>query len=232
MSRREMWQRFERIFNKADDDTDDATFAAALHFLMHTPHGVGVLRRVFPTGASSTADIEHLARLIAREWRAYAGANVSADAESDSLQPGEADTHKGTAPMDSPVVTICKSFVEAGQSFMSETELTKLIEEYALRDRRDGETEAQCFSRVFSGSTTEAVLFRKAIAICKSADVRPRGSDDDDAAKAYAKLTRLAERERARHPGLTPEQAFAKCFADPANKALAELAHQRPIAVW
>src|SRR6516162_7837694 len=88
-----------------DDDTDDATFAAALHFLIHTPHGASVLHRAFPTGAASTADIEHLARLIAREWRAYAGANVSADAEHDS-QPwtaviGDADSHKGTAPMDS-----------------------------------------------------------------------------------------------------------------------------------
>ena len=170
---------------------------------------------------------------LARYERIFNKADPSdADDDTDDDVIGEADTHKGTAPMDSPVVTICKSFVEAGQSFMSETELTKLIEEYALRDRRDGETEAQCFSRVFCGSTTEAALFRKAIAICNSADVRPPGSDDEDAARAYAELQRLAERERASHPGLTPEQAFAKCFADPANKALAELAHQRPIAVW
>jgi hypothetical protein len=234
--------RYERIFNKADtldadDGTDDATFAAALHFLVHSPHGAGVLRRVFPTGAGSTADIEHLARLIAREWRAYARA--SDDAERDGLQPwadviGEANTHKGTAAMDStaPVLKIAKAFADSGRSFMSESELTEKIFEYAQLDRRANESPHQAFARTFGANTPEGVLFRKAVAVAKTADMRPVGSDDGDAAKAYAKLTRLAEQERARHPGLTPEQAFAKCFADPANKSLAELAHQRPVAVW
>ena len=227
--------------NKApnDDDTDDATFAAALHFLMHTPHGVGVLRRVVPTGASSTADIEHLAQLIAGEWRAYAGANVSADAEPDSLQPGageigEADTHKGTAPMDSTpaVVTIAKAFADSGRSFMTEAQLTEKIFEYAQLDRRANESPHQAFARVFAGNTPEAATFRKAVAVAKAADVRPVGNDDADAAAAYRKLERLAEQRRKHEPGLSPEQAFAKVFSDPANKALADQAHQRPIAVW
>jgi hypothetical protein len=212
-----MWQRFERIFKADapnDDDTDDATYAAALHFL-YSPHGAGVLRR---TGAASTADIEHLARLIAREWRAYARA--SADAEHDS-QPwtdviGEADTHKGTAPMDSPVVTICKAFCEAGRSFMSENELSSLIEQYALADRRDGETEAQAFSRVFSANSSEGMLFRKAVSLCKLVGPTPFPGDDDgsDAERAYKKLTKLGDRERARDPSLSEAQAFAKVFRD------------------
>ena len=129
-------------------------------------------------------------------------------------------------------VKIAKGIAETGASWLTEVQLTEKIFEYAQLDRRANESPHQAFARVFGANTPEGVLFRKAVAVAKTADMRPVGSDDGDAAKAYAKLTRLAERERARHPGLTPEQAFAKCFADPANKALAELAHQRPIAVW
>jgi hypothetical protein len=219
-----------------DDDTDDATFAAALHFLLHTPHGAGVLRRAFPNGAGSTADIEHLAEMIAAEWRAYAGANdVSADVEPDSLQPwadeiGEADTHKGTASMDATV--IAKGIVETGRSWLTEEELTEKIFAHAQLDRRANESPHQAFARHFSANDEQGRAFRKAIAVAKTADVRPVGSDDDDAAQAYRKLERLAEQRRKREPGLSPEQAFAKVFSDPANKALADQAHQRPIAVW
>jgi hypothetical protein len=222
-----------------DDDTDDATYAAALHFLLHSPHGAGVLRRAFPTGAASTADIEDLAQLIAAEWRAYAGANISADAEPDNLQPwadliGEADTHKGTAPMDSTpaVVKIAKAFADSGRSFMTESELTEKIFEYAQLDRRANESPHQAFARTFAANTPEGVLFRKAVNVCKAAAMRPPGDDDDASARAYRKLEKLAERERIKNPALSPEQAFAKCFTDPANKTLADQAHQRPIAVW
>ena len=145
-----------------DDDTDDATFAAALHFLLHTPHGAGVLRRFFPRGASSTADIEHLAQLIANEWRAYAGANdVSADVEPDSLQPwadeiGEADTHKGTASMDATV--IAKGIAETGRSWLTEEELTEKIFAHAQLDRRANESPHQARSRGTSALTTSRAV--------------------------------------------------------------------------
>jgi hypothetical protein len=90
----------------------------------------------------------------------------------------------------------------------------------------------QAFARVFAGNTPEATVFRKAVAVAKAADVRPVGSDDNDSAKAYAKLQRLAEQHRARHPHLSPEQSFAKVFTDPINKALADRAHQTPVACW
>jgi hypothetical protein len=113
----------------------------------------------------------HLAGVIAGEWRAYARA--SDDAERDGLQPwadviGEADTHKGTATMDSPVVTICKSFVEAGKSFIGETELTKMIEDHALRDRRDGETEAKCFARHFTPTMSKVACFGRPLPFAKA----------------------------------------------------------------
>jgi hypothetical protein len=146
-------------------------------------------------------------------------------------QPDEPTHKKGTASMDA-TVKIAKGIAETGASWLTEVQLTEKIFEYAQLDRRANESPHQAFARVFGANTPEGVLFRKAVAVAKTGDVRPPGSDDEDAARAYAELQRLAERERASHPGLTPEQAFAKCFADPANRTLAELAHQRPIAVW
>ena len=143
-------------------------------------------------------------------------------------------THKRMTPMDTtaPVVKIAKAFADSGRSFMTETELTEKIFEYAQASRLPNESPHQAFARVFAGNTPEAVVFRKAVAVCKTADVRPLGSDDADAARAYAKLQRLAEQHRQRHPHLSPEQCFSKVFCDPENKALADQAHQRPIAVW
>jgi hypothetical protein len=143
-------------------------------------------------------------------------------------------THKRMTPMDTtaPVVKIAKAFADSGRSFMTESELTEKIFEYAQLDRRDGETEAQCFSRVFGANTPESLLFRKAVAVCNGRTLAVSvGRDDNDAAQAYRKLERLAERERTRTPGLTPEQAFTKVFSDPANRQLADLAHQPPGAV-
>jgi hypothetical protein len=116
---------------------------------------------------------------------------------------------------EAPILTICKSFVEAGKSFMSESELTKLIEQYALRDRRDGETEAKCFARHFTANDEQGRLFRQAVNLCKFVGPTPfAGDDGDDAERAYKKLTKLAVGERARNPRLTEAQAFSKAFRD------------------
>jgi hypothetical protein len=143
-------------------------------------------------------------------------------------------TDKRTTAMDNtaPVVKIAEALAETGTSFMSESELTQKIFEYAQFERRANESPHQAFARTFTANTAEAELFRKAVAVCKSADLRPVGSDDAAAERAYAKLEKLAEQYRARHPGLSQEQSFAKVFTDPANKALAEQAHQRPVAMW
>jgi hypothetical protein len=144
----------------------------------------------------------------------------------------EGRTTKGTAIMDTtaPVLKIAKAFADTGRSFMSEHDLTKMIEQYALRDRRSGETQAQCFARVVCADTAEGLLFRKALAVCRSVGVTPRGGDDVDAAQAYRKLEKLADRERAADPRLTSAQAFSKVFTDPANAELATRAAPRPQA--
>jgi hypothetical protein len=123
-------------------------------------------------------------------------------------------------------VTIAKCIAETGASWLTEEELTEKIFTHAQLDCRDGESPHQAFARVFAGNTPEGILFRKAVAVAKTADARPVGSEASIAARAYRELERLAEQHRARNSHLSPEQAFAKVFADPANKALADLAHQ------
>jgi hypothetical protein len=58
-----------------------------------------------------------------------------------------------------------------------------------------------------------------------TAQVEPIG-DDDEVEKAMQQLRKLADRERARSPGLTSERAFARAFKE--NPALAAKAHRRP----
>jgi hypothetical protein len=127
-------------------------------------------------------------------------------------------TNKGTTMKitEAPVVTICKSFVEAGKSFMSETELTKLIEQYALRDQRSGESPAQVFSRVVCGNTAEGLLFRKALAVCKAVQLQiipvatAAGDTDveDDSGEATAEMERLVNEQIRRSPEMTRSQAW------------------------
>ena len=61
------------------NDIDGEAFDAALHYLLHTPHGAALVRRLFPRGPNGTADIEALARFVARMHRD--------DTPSDPHQP-------------------------------------------------------------------------------------------------------------------------------------------------
>jgi hypothetical protein len=226
-----MARRLERIFKNEDktvaDEPDEDSIASALRYLMHTPHGAGVLRRVFPSGAHSADDVERLAELVAREWRS----RPPKDNEPVDLS---VLTSKGTKTMDPKVVTIAKALVDTGRSFrVTEHDLTKMIEEYALRSRLSGESPEQAFSRVFAADDAEGRLFRKAVAVAKQAPLQVVGddaTDSDDPAAAVAQLERLAAALRRHSPELTEEQAFDRVFVDPANAALAARAHRRPTA--
>jgi hypothetical protein len=137
-------------------------------------------------------------------------------------------TTKGKSPMDKtpPVLKLAKAFADSGKSFMTEHDLTKMIEDFALRDQRSGETPAQAFARVVCANDAQGLTFRKALAASRGVGVTPIGGDDADAAQAYRKLEKLADRERAADPRLTSEQAFAKAFKD--NPELAMRAAPRP----
>jgi hypothetical protein len=136
---------------------------------------------------------------------------------------------KRTTMTTAPVLKIAKALADAGRSFVTECDLTKMIEEYALRGRQAGETPEQAFARVFAADDAEGRLFRKAVAVAKQAG--PINADDDaDAEQAMRQLRRLADAERRRDHNLTEEQAFGRVFADPENAALAARAHRRPVA--
>jgi hypothetical protein len=62
------------------------------------------------------------------------------------------------------------------------------------------------------------------------AQVSGGDSDADDAADALDELHRLAEQHHRDNPELTPDQSFARVFADPRHAALAHRAHRRPVA--
>ena len=81
-------------------------------------------------------------------------------------------------------VKIAKGIAETGASWLTEVQLTEKIFEYAQLDRRANESPHQAFARVFGANTPEGVLFRKAVAVAKTGDVRPPGSDDEDAARS------------------------------------------------
>ena len=141
-------------------------------------------------------------------------------------------TSKGKSVMDKTpaVLNLAKAFADEGVSFMPEAHLSAMIEQYALRDQRSGETPAQCFARVVCADSPEGLTFRKALQACRGVGVTPRVGDDVDVALAYRKLERLAADERRRSPHLSQEQAFARVFSDPINKALASRAAPTPSA--
>jgi len=207
--------RLRQIF-KADapEDDDDETDAAD-----GQPHVDQLADLLVEAGTSDGS----LSREEALRWLLYT--------RDGSALIARMRTHKRKSSMEN-IATIAKCVAESGRSWLSEAELTAKIFKHAQASRLPNESPEQAFAKVFAADTPEGVAFRTAVAVAKA---HPPNSDDNDAevaALAYAKLERLAEARREREPNLSPEQAFAKCFADPANRELAELAHRRPVAVW
>jgi hypothetical protein len=208
------------------DNIDDEAYAAALHFLTRTAHGAAVMRRLFPTGVNSPADIEHLAQMVARIMR------NSDDAEPSDMHQPWADTIDDTTDTekkvhmdrdtelqaivkrDGNVVQLCKRICKEGSGGISESELTSLITEYAQQLYPDMSPEI-AFSKAYLSAAAEPL--RRAIQIAKGmlqpvqpVQVGGGDSDGDDAAKAYGHLERLAEATRKRLPGLSASQAFER----------------------
>ena len=147
---------------------------------------------------------------------------------------------KETTPMQTGIaVKVAKAICDVGRSRLTEHEISDLIFKHAQVSRRDGETPAQAFSRVFLADTDEGFDFRKAVQIAKGQMVvRPTqvGGDAaqavDDPEDALAQLEELADEQRRRSPQLSKAAAFAKVYSDPANAALAakERRQNRPHA--
>jgi hypothetical protein len=207
-----------------NDDDDDESYAAALRFLMHTPHGAGLVHRLFPQGASGTADIEHLARLVAHVMRA----GNSDDAEpTDPHQPwldgiddktvtekvhhmDREEVLKAAVRRDGGVVPLCKRICAHGAGDITEAELTGMLTEHAQQLYPEM-SPSSAFSKLFMSPGAEPL--RRAVQIAKGMlHIEPQVSGDDvdanDATRAYEQLQRLATEHRKRSPFLKAEQAF------------------------
>jgi hypothetical protein len=64
-------------------------------------------------------------------------------------------------------VRIAKNAVDNGASSVTEAELTQYIQNFALRDRRDGESSEACFTRVVCDNGAQGLMFRKALQIAR-----------------------------------------------------------------
>jgi hypothetical protein len=127
------------------------------------------------------------------------------------------------------VVGLCKHIAATDTATVTEHELTQLIVDAAKREHPDL-SDVRAFAQAFGAAGPNGELLRKAITIAKVAQVGGDDGDDDDAAAAMEELHRLAEQHHRDNPELTPDQNFARVFADPRNAALAHRAHKRPTA--
>jgi hypothetical protein len=137
------------------------------------------------------------------------------------------------AKQDGGIQAICEHVIKrAGSSNITQDELVKLFSETV--PRRSSESAAQAFSRAYSANDDEGLLMRKAVQALKNFPRAERGPAVAGAAPgaAYAALVAKSEELRKFDPTLTKEQAFAKAFSAPENRALAaaERAANRPVA--
>jgi len=126
------------------------------------------------------------------------------------------------------VTALCKRIVKDGSAGdITEHELTELL--VSAKAAQPDLSDAQAFSRMFTDMSPAGEAMRKAITIAKSGPLpddkerddedeeeRDEGRDDDAMDELHAKANEL----RKRLPHLSPEQAFTKVYADPANRRL------------
>jgi hypothetical protein len=227
--RRNLQRRYERIFKadtSDDDDTDNGNGNGERHL-------IDELADLLVEAGSPDGEVS---RESALQWLLH---SRNGQAFVSRMAQARKRTNKGDimTNKEDTAVTLAKAFVDSGGSFLTESQLTEKINEYAQLSRQSGESLHQAFARVFAGNTAEAKLFRQAVAICKARDMfgnppvqdsdedvadedRDNDDDDDRDDDAMDKLSAKAARLRETHPDLTPEQAFAKVYQDPANRLL------------
>ena len=135
------------------------------------------------------------------------------------------------AKQDGGIQAICEHVIKrAGSSNITQDELVKLFSETV--PRRSGESAAQAFSRAYSANDNEGLLMRKAVQAVKGFSTALPPREAVAGGSAYDQLNAKASEYRKAHPELTQEQAFAKAFSAPENRALAaaERAANRPVA--
>ena len=224
-------RRYERIFKKSDepdedeDETDNGdadhvvsqiadllaesgqfTREQALHFLLNTAHGGAILARL---------------RAVSRK---------RADTGKGFTMPTRQEVLKGYLKAAGSLDKLATRIVKRGTTDITEHELTALAVAEAKRLYPDIKDDARAFAKMFTDAGPTGAALRQAVQIAKVAQVGGDDGDADDAAAAMEELHRLAEQHQRSNPELTPQQSFARIFADPKNAALAHRAHRRPVA--
>jgi hypothetical protein len=215
------------------DDTDEEAYTAALSYLLHTARGSALLRRFYPRGIGSSADLEGLAQRLAHVIRANSDAaepsdphmpwlDVVDDEETEPETETETETEKvhmdreevlkSMVRAEGGITGLCRSICKRGAQGVTEHELTELITEYAMREYPDMSAEG-AFTKAYTSAAGETL--RRAIGITNgmlepTKPVVGEDVDPDDASKAYKQLQRLAEEQRARAPFLSAAQAFER----------------------
>lgn len=116
---------------------------------------------------------------------------------------------------------------------ISENDFVDLLMEEAKAYQRENESLGQAFSKIFQAQTPDGLVLRQAHQAVVKANravpvtERPSGTFDkllggDGKTSAYDQLVEKANNLRKFEPELSFDQAFAKVFGSPANRALAE----------
>jgi hypothetical protein len=115
----------------------------------------------------------------------------------------------------------------------SEFVISEVIMGHARLNKRDGESDAQAFARVFPKFQTAYGVSKGYPNMMSVEPVSVEVGDttvEDDSWKAAAQLTALVEEQRARARWMTASKLYERVYADPANKAVVARAHKRPTA--
>jgi hypothetical protein len=122
-------------------------------------------------------------------------------------------------------VALAKHLVANGPSGLSEIEFTSMTDTWA---RANNTT----FVKLFTAQNSDGLALRRAVQVLKGFGTAGPVHEAVAGGTAFDELNAKAAEYRKAHPEMTQEQAFAKVFSSPENRALAarERSENRPVA--
>jgi hypothetical protein len=225
----------------ADADADAGAYTETLHYLLSTKHGAALLRRTFPRGPGSIADLENFARQVMRirgnirvepRDRYQSWHDAKPEVTEKGFPMNRADELEAVIKRVGGFAALCKRVGRVGAGDISERELTLMATGTAM-NRLPGLTDAAAFAKVYGDPrmSDEARAFWDAIGVIRGTlapdedeeESDERGEDEEEeenGESAYDEVQREAAKLRKRDPSLSEAQAFARIYENPANVAL------------
>jgi hypothetical protein len=187
-------RRLKRIFKADDDIDDDGAYTETLNYLLNSKHGAALLRRTFPRGLTSIADLENFARQVMR-----VRGSIRAEPR-DSHQPwpdakpevtakgfpmNRADQLESLVRKAGSFAGLCKSVAAGRNGDISERELMLMGTGYAMK-KFPGLTPEQAFAKRYGDErmSDEARHFWNACGVIKGlrpARLEPETASGEDA---------------------------------------------------